>query len=31
MYKSKSHAGHTYFVNEFKKLLTKYNIPIKDD
>ena len=31
MYKSKSHAGHTYFINEFKKLLTKYNIPIKDD
>lgn len=31
MYKSKSNVTHAHFVNEFKKLLTKYNIPIKDD
>ena len=31
MYKSKSHVTYTYFVNGFKELLTKYNIPIKDD
>lgn len=31
MYKNKNHVTHAHFVNEFKKLLTKYNIPIKDD
>ena len=31
MYKKKNHITYAHFVNEFKKLLTKYNIPIKDD